>query len=258
MNTFNTKFVDGHVIVHINNFNYIVDTGSPLSFGRGNLIIINGKNFPINSVAPGGITANSISELSGLEVDGLIGMDILIHFDVQFTRNRITFSDTPIFHADTAIKLPVIETIMGIPIINLNIKQEDRRIFFDTGAKLSYLSEDLLDGTPIGEMEDFYVSIGTFKTNIYKIDVIIDGKVETLTFGLLPSSIRMILDIGQTKGVIGTELLNKYSIILSNLRKILVLQLSNEEESFDEHHNSDNNSFRIQHNLPFIRELSLD
>jgi hypothetical protein len=59
-----------------------------------------------------------------------------------------------------------------------------------------------------------------------------------LTFGLLPSPIRMLLDIGQTKGVIGTELLNKYSIILSNLRKILVLQLSNEEESFDEDHNS--------------------
>jgi hypothetical protein len=196
------------------------------------------KNFPIKSTAPGGITANSISELSGLKVDGLIGMDILIHFYVQFTRNRITFSDTPIFHADTAVKLPIIETIMGIPIINLNIKQEDRRIFFDTGAKLSYLSEDLLVGTPIGEMEDFHPSIGTFKTNIYKIDVVIDGKVETLTFGLLPSPIRMLLDIGQTKGVIGTELLNKYSIILSNLRKILVLQLSNEEESFDEDHNS--------------------
>jgi hypothetical protein len=153
----------------MNNFNYIVDPGSPLSFGRGNLMIINGKNFPIKSTTPGGITANSISELSGLKVDGLIGMDILIHFDVQFTRNRITFSDTPIFHADTAVKLPIIETIAGIPIINLNIKQEDRRIFFDTGAKLSYLSEDLLVGTPIGEMEDFYPSIGTLKQIFTKL-----------------------------------------------------------------------------------------
>jgi len=258
MNIFNTKFVDGHVIVHMNNFNYIVDTGSPFSFGRGNLVIINGKNFPINNTAPGGITAKSISELSGLDVDGLIGMDILIHFDVQFTRNRITFSDTPIFHADTAVKLPIIETIMGIPIINLNIKQEDRRIFFDTGAKLSYLSEDLLVGTPFGEMEDFYPSIGTYKTNVYKIDVVIDGKIEPLTFGLLPSSIRMLLDMGQTKGIIGTELLNKYSIILSNLRKVLVLQLSNEEESFDEHRNLDNNSSRLQNNSTVIPELSLD
>jgi hypothetical protein len=258
MNTFNTKFVDGHVIVQMNNFNYIVDTGSPLSFGRGNLVSINGRNFPINTTAPGGITANSISELSGLEVDGLIGMDILIHFDVQFTRNQITFSDTPIFHADTAVKLPIIETMMGIPIINLNIEQEDRRIFFDSGAKLSYLSEDLLVGTPIGEMEDFYPSIGTYKTNVYKIDVEIGGKVETLTFGLLPSSLRMLLDMSQTKGIIGTELLNKYSIILSNLRKILVLQLSNDEEPFDEHHNLDKKSLRIQDNVTFVRELSLD
>jgi hypothetical protein len=148
--------------------------------------------------------------------------------------------------------------MMGIPIINLNIEQEDRRIFFDSGAKLSYLSEDLLVGTPIGEMEDFYPSIGTYKTNVYKIDVEIGGKVETLTFGLLPSSLRMLLDMSQTKGIIGTELLNKYSIILSNLRKILVLQLSNDEEPFDEHHNLDKKSLRIQDNVTFVRELSLD
>ena len=251
MSTFTTKFVDGHVIVQMNNFDYIVDTGSPFSFGRGILVIINGKNFPINDTALGGITANSISALSGLKVDGLIGMDILIHFDILFTRNQITFSDTPIFHADTAIKLPIIETMMGIPIINLNIGHEDRRIFFDTGAKLSYLSEDLLVGTPIGEMEDFYPSIGTYKTNVYKIDVAIGGKVETLTFGLLPLSLRMLLDMGQTKGIIGTELLNKYSIILSNLNKILVLELSNEEEPFDEHHNLDNKSLRISKQFDF-------
>jgi hypothetical protein len=259
MDTFNTKFIDGHVIVNMNNFNYIVDTGSPLSFGRGTVLIINGKSFSINSTGPGGFTADSISVLSGLDVDGLIGMDILIHFDVQFTRNRITFSDTPIFHADTAIKLPIIDMFLGVgPIINLNIEQKDRRIYFDSGAKLSYLSEDLLVGTPIGEMEDFYPSIGTYKTNVYKIDVAIDGKIETLTFGVLPSSIRMLLDMTQTKGVIGTELLNKYSIILSNQRKILVLQLYNEEDSFDEHHNSDKKSLPIQNKLTLARELSLD
>jgi hypothetical protein len=239
MTTFTTKFLDGHVIVQVNNFDYIVDTGSPISFGRGTTVFINGKKFPINNIGPSGLTADSISTLSGLKVDGLIGMDILIHFDVLFTQDQITFSDTPINHAETAIKLPIIDAAMEVPIISLNIGHEDRRLFFDTGAKLSYLSDDLLDGTPIGEMKDFYPTIGTFKTNVYKIDVIIGGKVETLTFGSLPLSIRMLLEIGQTKGIIGTELLNKYSIILSNLNKTLVLEPFSEEELFDEHQNRD-------------------
>lgn len=258
MNIFKTKFVDGHIIVQMNNFNYIVDTGSPFTFGRGNLVNINRRNFTVSSVGFGGFTADSISELSGLEVDGLIGMDILIHFDIKFTRNRITFSDKPITYADTAIELPIIEMLTGIPIINLNIGQENRRIIFDTGAKLSYLSEDLLVGTPFGEMEDFYPTIGTYKTNVYKIDVTIDKQVETLTFGLLPASIRILLDMCRAKGVIGTELLNKYSIILSNSRKVLVLQLINEEESVDEPHNSDNNSLTTENKVDFVRELSLD
>jgi hypothetical protein len=258
MTTFAIKFLDGHIVVHMNKFDYIVDTGSPLSFGRGTTVVINGKNFPINDTGLSGITADSISALSGLQIDGLIGMDILIHFDIRFTRNQITFSDTPIFHADTAIKLSIIDTIMGIPIIKLNIGHEDRRMFFDTGAKLSYLSEDLLVGSPIGEMEDFYPSLGTFKTNVYKIDVAIGAKVETLTFGSLPVSIRMLLAMGQTKGIVGTELLNKYSIILSNLNKILVLEHASEDEPVDQHQNLDNKEPRSQKNMTLVRELSLD
>ncbi|CAF2525048.1 unnamed protein product [Rotaria sp. Silwood2] len=258
MTTFITKFLDGHIVAHINQFDYLIDTGSPVSFGHRTTLVINGKNFSINSTGPGGFTVNSINELSGLHVDGLIGMDILIHFDIRFTRNQITFSDTPILHVDTAIKLPIVETVMGIPIITLNIGQEDRKIFFDTGAKLSYLSEDLLVGTPIGEMDDFHPTIGAYKTNAYKIDVVINDKVETLTFGSLPSLLRMLLVMGQTKGIIGTELLNKYSIILSNSGKILVLEPSNEEESFGQHQNSNNGDSQSKKKLILVRELSLD
>jgi hypothetical protein len=250
MNRFASRFVDDHVIIHINNFNYIVDTGSPLSFGRGTTILINEKNFPINNTGPGGLTSESISKLSKLDVDGLIGMDILTHFDVRFYQNEIIFSDIPIVYADTAIKLPIIDTCMGVPIITLNINNKDRRIFFDTGAKLSYLSKDLLIGTPVDQIEDFYPSIGTFKTDVYEIDIFINDKKETFRFGLLPSEIQILLQMGQTEGIIGTELLNKYSVTLSNLRKILIL------ETHNEHSDSESSTIRPKSNL--VRELSLD
>ncbi|CAF3117305.1 unnamed protein product [Rotaria socialis] len=233
MTTFDVKFLDGHIIVGINKFEYIVDTGSPVSFGRATTICINGKSFPIFDGGLHGITADSISTLSGLQVDGLIGMNILANFDIQFTRKQITFSNSPLFQTDKAITVPIVAAVMGIPIILLSIAQKNRRIFFDTGAKLSYLSDDLLVGNSIGEVDDFYPSIGAYKTKVYKIDVAINGKVESLIFGSLPSSLRILLQLGQTEGIIGTELLTKYYVTLSNLNKTLILEPLDEEESFD-------------------------
>lgn len=258
MDTFSAQLLDGHIIIRMNTFNYIVDTGSPFSFGRGSTIVIGGKTFTINISGAMGLTVESINSLSGLQVDGLIGMDILKHFDIRFTRNQVTFSWTPIHHADAAIKIPIVETMLGVPVINLHIDHEDRRMFFDTGAKISYLSDELLVGDPAGQAEDFYISIGTFTTNIYKIDVSIGGRVETLTFGSLPSSIRSLTEMGRTKGIIGTELLKKYSLILSNSTRILILERCNEEQPFDESENPIKQQSQTQRNPALVREASLD
>ena len=113
---FSSKFLDGHIIEEINHFDYLVDTGSPVSFGRGGSIFINGQKFLLNHPAMG-VTPDSISALSGLHMDGLIGMDILSKFDIRFSLNEIHF--------------------------------------FDTGAQLSYVSNDLFAGVSTGERRDF-------------------------------------------------------------------------------------------------------
>ena len=223
MTVFGSKFLDGHIIVEINHFDYIVDTGSPVSFGRGGSIFINGQSFLLNHSAMN-LTPDSISKLSGLRIDGVIGMDILSKFDIQFSLDEILFSNTVIHHSDLAIVLPVIDTAMIVPIISLTIAGEYRRLFFDTGAKLSYLSNDLLSGVPMGQRQDFHPSIGRYTTNVYMIDVGIQRNVESLTFGSLPSSLTILLEMGQAAGVVGTELLNKYTITLSNSTQTLVLE----------------------------------
>ena len=72
MNKFAVKFLDGHVVVQIKKYDYIIDTGSPVSFGRGTTIIINKKKFPITDGNLLGATAESISALSGLKIDGFL------------------------------------------------------------------------------------------------------------------------------------------------------------------------------------------
>ena len=59
--------------------------------------------------------------------------------------------------------LPIVDAIMTIPIKTLKIGRADRRMLFDTDAKLSYVSEDLLVGAPVDETEDFHPSIGVLK-----------------------------------------------------------------------------------------------
>ncbi|CAF4200906.1 unnamed protein product, partial [Adineta steineri] len=58
MNTFAIKFLDGHIIVNLNQFDYVIDTGSPMSFGRGTNISINGKSFSIPNADISGLTAD--------------------------------------------------------------------------------------------------------------------------------------------------------------------------------------------------------
>ena len=169
---FSSKFLDGHIIVEVNHFDYLVDTGSPVSFGRGGSIFINGQKFLLNHSAMG-VTPDSIIALSGLH------MDILSKFDIRFSLNEIHF--------------------------------------FDTSAQLSYLSNDLLTGASTGERQDFHPSIGRFTTNV-------NANVESLTFGSLPSSMAILLDMGRAKGIVGSELLNKYTITLSNATQNLILE----------------------------------
>jgi hypothetical protein len=219
-----SRLVDGHILVILNNNEYLIDTGSPFSFGQGESITINDVHFPI---APtwNRLTVESINEISGLNINGLIGMNILQHFDIRITDVSITFSDHVLTCSDAAIRLPIVETVMAIPIINLQIANKIRRVYFDTGARLSYLNDDiLLAYTPTGEMKDFHPSLGRFSTNTYQVDVTIGKHEQMHTFGSLPSQLRCMLDMSEVKGIVGTELLKNYTIILSNLSNNLILE----------------------------------
>jgi hypothetical protein len=233
MEIFRSQFLSGHIVVSIGKFDYLVDTGSPVSFGQGEKIRIGSKQFSIPPTMVG-LTTDSINSLSGLHIHGLIGMDILRHFAVRFTLTQTRFSETPLFHSTTAIRVPIIGNVMTIPVIRLKIADAEHRFFFDTGAQLSYLSADLLSGRPsIGQTLDFHPSIGKFTTETYKVDAHLQEKTETLTFGCLPSSLATVLDLGRAKGILGSELLPKYNITLCNLSSTLVFEPATTDDFLD-------------------------
>ena len=74
-------------------------------------------------------------EQTGCQIDGLLGMDILSEFSIELDvqRNRIRFDEK--FNGGGST-IPV-TSIMGIPVIEISIEENEQQVFFDTGAQLS-------------------------------------------------------------------------------------------------------------------------
>jgi hypothetical protein len=215
MSNFPVEIIDGHIIANIGGNKYIIDTGSPSSFGNHG-VHIGGTSFSIAKKGMYNLTAKSISALSEITVEGLIGNDILAKFDLLFSTDEIIFYEpgtAPPY--PNSIVLPLDSEVMGIPIVNVTIDKNQHKVFFDTGAKLAYLSDELLPETSIGKQEDFHPTIGKYTTNVYKVDTVFGDYEWSMTYGKLPTQLKPLLSLGDTKGILGTEILTKFDVALS-------------------------------------------
>jgi len=97
----------------IDNKKWLIDTGSPVSFGEKDSLSICNEIFKIDNIY-GALNAKEFTSHIGLEVTGLIGVDILNTFDILFSINKykITFSKNSInLEGDI---LPI-DSFIGIP-----------------------------------------------------------------------------------------------------------------------------------------------
>jgi hypothetical protein len=169
------------------------------------------------------LTAKSISALSEITVEGLVGNDILAKFDLLFSTDEIIFYEpgtAPPY--PNGIVLPLDSEVMGVPIVNVTIDKKQHKVFFDTGAKLAYLSDELLPETSIGKQDDFHPTIGKYTTNVYKVDTVLGDYEWSMTYGKLPTQLKPLLSLGNTKGILGTEILTKFDVALSRQSLIFI------------------------------------
>ncbi len=197
--------LDGHLFVELDDRLFLVDTGAPSSFGAGESVMLAGVTFQLPA-ANMGLDAETISSLVGQRVSGLLGADIINAFDVllDVRSGQITFATDPIPLAGEAV---VMDEFMGIPIVEAEISGVSRRMFFDTGAKLSYLQHDSVSTFPSrGVVTDFYPGFGRFETETYAVDLIVGAIPFTLRCGVLPGLLGMTLTMAGTEGIIGNEI----------------------------------------------------
>lgn len=222
MTTLPLIFDHGHLFVEMQGNLWLLDTGAPGSFGTGGTLLIDGARFSVNP-SHFGLTSATLTQHVGVECSGLLGADILGRFDhiLDAMGGRITLSVSELSHDGQKINL---DEFMGIPIVNARIGGTDYRMFFDTGAQISYFQGESLAGFPsAGSVTDFYPGFGQFQTETHEVPISIGGISFIVRCGRLPGRLGTALMMAGTKGIIGNQLLTDRIAGFFPRRRVLCL-----------------------------------
>jgi uncharacterized protein YegL len=203
--------VDGHILAEIGNERVLLDTGAQFSFGSLPSINLGGKEFSLrrNFV---GKDIDKIGQLIGTRISILVGYDILRQLNYKIDLNKGIFSSTD-SNLNGSKNILEITTTMGLPVVTVNIDGQPQRMFFDTGARISYLHSSIFqDHTSMGTRTDFYPGLGEFETEVTILGVDLPGSSLGVLFGVLPRGLEKIIEAAGVKGILGSELLTRYKI----------------------------------------------
>lgn len=211
-----------HLLFRLPEGYWIVDTGSPQSFGEHRTVNLANKVFEVSPNLMG-LDAKTLSGLSGICVQGLIGTDILNEFDILFDvpEGEVTFSDLPL---NTEGKSFPIDFVMGVPTTNLEIQGRDVAVVFDTGATFSYWQDSALDSFPEKETrKDYFPGIGEFEVKTFHVPTTLGGLEFQLECGRLPEMLGLTLSLIGVDGILGNEFFREIKLGYLPRRKQIVL-----------------------------------
>ena len=216
MITLPTQKERGHLLVAIGNRRAIIDTGSPASISPEPFEFLGACHSPPSDIM--GVTPRKMSELAGIQIDILIGCDILSQHTLQFRWNDDAMdAGNDLEDGPLCSKM---DDLMGIPVFPLTIDRRPTKALFDTGAHLAYIDPDFVEGqTPSGQRNDFYPMVGQFVAPTYRVPTALDNTSLDIEYGILPDSLQsmlgMAMSMSGSTAVIGTQLLEHFDCTIS-------------------------------------------
>lgn len=196
----------GHMFLRFNEGLLLLDSGSPQSFAKASSLEIAGQKFALADQFLG-LTPALLSGYVGVECLGLMGSDILGEFDliIDAIHNAVLFSRDPLPCSAQTVPL---DFMMRVPILSVIIGYNTYRLFFDTGAQISYVQVDTLGDYPAaGQFQDFYPGFGGFTTETHLVGMEVGGCQFSLRCGRLPDLLGMTLGLAGVQGILGNECL---------------------------------------------------
>jgi len=221
--TYPIIFENNHILIKIEGRLWVYDTGSELTFGTHDVSLLGPPQSTPRSYN-GMVSAADISKFINIDVAGLLGTDILNHYDhiIDLQTNTLTVSDNELEVDGVAQPL---EFFMGLPTLFAMIESRPRNFIFDTGAPICYYQGDIPpSATPGPIIKDFHPGFGEFESpsNFFNIELF--GVRHRLQFGRLPDLMGMALGMTKCDGILSNELMRNRVSGYFPRRKELVLQ----------------------------------
>jgi hypothetical protein len=205
MKEYPLTFKNGHLFVELQGGLWVYDTGAPTSFGETQELRFGGETFPVAENFMG-LSADELSGYIGIECAGLLGADVINDFDhiLDLPRETLIVSKENL-QVDGG-RVPITDSVMGIPIVTARIAGSDYRMFFDTGAQFSFFQDDSIRDFPeTGKVTDFYPGAGPFETDTHQVDLSLSDLTFTLRCGTLPGLLGQTLMVADSQGIVGNE-----------------------------------------------------
>lgn len=210
---FTITFKTQHLFLLHEARHWIIDTGCPTSFGNAACDPIIQKSLGRREVFFGkSVNAETISGYVGLQVEGLIGCDILNQFDILIDLRpgvmKISASVDELAPPEGALAVDIARLHESIPYLKATVGNQSGRYIFDTGAQLSYQVGPIpVDASPCTPTDDFWIPIDEFQTETYHASVNILDRETRLRFGVPPKKLADGLASEKVQGIIGNEIL---------------------------------------------------
>lgn len=206
--TFSIRVVRGHTIVLLDAGPVLLDTGSPTCIGAEPFLFLGEDWREAEDFM--GTPLEELGPHIGAEIVGLIGANALKNYSFMIDWERCEFrvSEERLELEGERIEL---DTSTPVPIVEATVDGVRRRLFFDTGAQISYLKRSQISSVKNKSLAmDFHPSLGEFETETAPLKLffqVSENEEMSIRFGSLPESLERGLIPKGIDGVLGSELL---------------------------------------------------
>jgi hypothetical protein len=205
----------GHIVASIDGRRWLVDTGSPWTFGEPETVTICGEPREVSG-SPLALSiveiADEIASLAGpdaspFRLDGLLGCDSLagLTLEIRWDREELVLGGLP----SSGRPNPV----AAIPTCEVRVGCRTAPAVIDTGAWCTYVAPDLVEGLPrTGKRQDFLPSAGRFEADTVDVDVSYDGVSGRLTVSVAPPLLAILLDKFGAWVILGNDVMSRAAV----------------------------------------------
>jgi hypothetical protein len=160
---------ESHLFVELPEGPFLVDTGSPMSFGTTGTITFAGETSPLRERAMN-ISMSTIQKLVTGPCSGLLGMDVLGKHTFCLALRAGELRVGQLGDMKRGIRLAS-KIVLGVPLIGIFTRGKSIQAILDTGAQYGYvLNRDLVDGLDtIGTIKDYNPLLGDISSDAWRL-----------------------------------------------------------------------------------------